>query len=93
MEAASREDVKCLQLLLEKGADVNHQDYVSSFHHEMRSLLLVHVPLYSMNGAYPVKFMYLLYVPPPSTPSEPKGSLLKAYIFVITITSMCLFTV
>ena len=43
MVAASGGKVKCLQLLLDKGADVNHQDEVSSFHHEMRSLLLVHV--------------------------------------------------
>ena len=49
MVAASRGNVECLQLLLDKGADVNHQDKVSSFHHEMRSLPLVHVyhvPLY-----------------------------------------------
>ena len=49
MEAASRGNVKCLQLLLEKGADVNQQNKVSSFHHEMMSLPLVHVyhvPLY-----------------------------------------------
>ena len=47
--AASRGNVECLQLLLDKGADVNHQDMVSSFHHEMRSLPYVHVyhvPLY-----------------------------------------------
>ena len=43
MEAASRGDVECLQLLVDKGADVNHQDQVSSFHHEIRSLPLVHV--------------------------------------------------
>ena len=43
MVAASEGKVKCLQLLLEKGADVNHQDEVSSFHHEIRSLPLVHV--------------------------------------------------
>ena len=49
LEAASTGDVECLQLLLDKGADVNHKDKVSSFHHEMRSLPLVHVyhvPLY-----------------------------------------------
>ena len=49
LEVASQGNVKCLQLLLDKGADVNHQDKVSSFHHEMRSLPLVHVyhfPLY-----------------------------------------------
>ena len=49
MEAASREDVVCVQLLLDKGADVRYQDEVSSFHHEMKSLSLVHVyhvPLY-----------------------------------------------
>ena len=49
MVASSKGNVKCLQLLLEKGAHVNHQDKVSSFHHEMRSLPLVHVyhvPLY-----------------------------------------------
>ena len=34
---------QCLQLLLDKGADVSHQDKVRSFHHEMRSLPLVHV--------------------------------------------------
>ena len=49
MEAASRGNVQCLQLLLDKGADVNHQDKVSSFHHEMRLLPFLHVyhvPLY-----------------------------------------------
>ena len=49
MVAASRGDVECLQLLLDKGADVNHKDKASSFHHEMMSLPLVHVyhvPLY-----------------------------------------------
>ena len=42
-------NVQCLQLLLDKGADVSQQDKVSSFHDEMRSLPLVHVchvPLY-----------------------------------------------
>ena len=34
--AASEGNVECLQLLLEKGADVNHKDEVSSFHHEMK---------------------------------------------------------
>ena len=43
MVVASRGDVECLQLLLDKGADVSHQDKVSSFHHEMRSLPFVHV--------------------------------------------------
>ena len=49
MVAASRGNVQCLQLLLDKGADVSHQDKVGSIHHEMRSLPLVHVyqdPLY-----------------------------------------------
>ena len=49
MEAVSTGDVECLQVLLDKGADVNQQDKVSSFHHEMMSLPLVHVyhvPLY-----------------------------------------------
>ena len=49
MEAASRGNEQCLQLLLDKGADVSQQDKASSFHHEMRSLPLVHVyhvPLY-----------------------------------------------
>ena len=46
MVVASEGNVECLQLLLDKGADVNQQDKVSSFHHEMRSLPLVHVPLY-----------------------------------------------
>ena len=47
--ALSKGNVKCLQLLLDKGADVNQQNKVSSFHHEMWSLPLVHVyyvPLY-----------------------------------------------
>ena len=44
-------NVKCLQLLLDKGANVNEQNKVSSFHQEMRSLPLVqyHVPLYEWN--------------------------------------------
>ena len=49
MVALLKGNVECLQLLLDKGADVNHQDKVGSFHHEMRSLPLVHVyhvPLY-----------------------------------------------
>ena len=49
MVATSRGDVECLQLLLDKGADVSQQNKVSSFHHEMTSLPLVHVyhvPLY-----------------------------------------------
>ena len=49
MEAASTGYAKSLQLLLDKGADVNQQSKVSLFHHEMRSLPLVHVyhvPLY-----------------------------------------------
>ena len=51
MVAASEGNVECLQLLLDKGADVNHQDEVSSFHHEMRSLPLVHV--------YHISFSYM----------------------------------
>ena len=51
MEAATRGNVKYLQLLLDKGADVNHKDKVSSFHHEMRSLPLVHV--------YDISFSYM----------------------------------
>ena len=49
MVAVSNGNVECLQLLLDKGADVSHQDKVSSFHHEMRSLPFLHVyhvPLY-----------------------------------------------
>ena len=46
LEAASWGNVQCLQLLLDRGAYVSHQDKVSSFHHEMGSLPLVHVPLY-----------------------------------------------
>ena len=42
MEALSKANVACLQLLLDKGADFNQQDKVSSFHHEMRSLALLH---------------------------------------------------
>ena len=66
LEAASTGDVECLQLLLDKGADVNHQNKVSSFHHEMRSLPYVHVyhvHMYMyimfpyMNEAYPVKYL------------------------------------
>ena len=37
LEAALRGEVECLQLLLDKGADANQQDEVSSFHDEMRS--------------------------------------------------------
>ena len=47
--ALSKGNVKCIQLLVDKGANVNEQNEVSSFHHEMRSLPLVHVyhvPLY-----------------------------------------------
>ena len=51
LEAASTGDVQCLQLLLDKGADVSHQDKVGSFHHEMRSLPLVHV--------YHISFSYM----------------------------------
>ena len=51
MEAATWGIVKCLQLLLEKGADVNHQNMVSSFHHEMRLLPLVHI--------YDISFSYM----------------------------------
>ena len=43
MEAASRGDVECIQLLVDKGADVIQQNKVSSFYHEMTSLPLVHV--------------------------------------------------
>ena len=43
MVATSRGNVQCLQLLLDKGADVSQQNKVSSFHHEMTSLPLVHV--------------------------------------------------
>ena len=49
MEALSGGNVECLQLLLDKGADVNQLYKVSSCHHEMRSLPYVHVydvPLY-----------------------------------------------
>ena len=61
---ASWGDVQCVQLLLDKGADVNHQDKVGSFHHEMRSLLLVHVyhvPLYewSISGEVHVSLISL----------------------------------
>ena len=35
MEAASRGNVECLQLLLDKGADVNQQNKASLFHHEI----------------------------------------------------------
>ena len=38
MVVTSRNDLQCLQLLLDKGADVSHQDKVSSFHHEKMSL-------------------------------------------------------
>ena len=51
MEVTSRGNIECLQLLLDKGANVNHSDKVSSFHHEMRSLLLVHV--------YHISFSYM----------------------------------
>ena len=40
LEAVSHGDVKCVQLLLDKGADVNQQNKVSSFHHEMSHSLL-----------------------------------------------------
>ena len=40
LEAVSQGDVKCVQLLLDKGADVNQQNKVSSFHHEMSHSLL-----------------------------------------------------
>ena len=86
MVAFSNGNVQCFQLLLDKGADVNQQNKVSSFHHEMRSLPHVHVyhvPLY--------EWSIISYKSPPSTPSEQKGSCLKALIFVITIISMCLF--
>ena len=36
-EVASRRNVQCLQLLLDKGADVNQQNKVSLFHHGVRS--------------------------------------------------------
>ena len=87
MEAISRGNVECLQLLLDKGADVNRQDKVSSFHHEMRLFPLVHVYHISfsyMNGIqYSISFK--------STLSEKKRSFLKAHIFLITITSTRLF--
>ena len=82
--AESGGNVKCLQLLLDKGADVSHQDEASSFHHEMWSLPLVHVYHVSfsyMNGSISFK----------STLSEKKRSFLKAHIFLITITSTRLF--
>ena len=41
MVAALRSNFQCLQLLLDKGADVNQQNQVSSFHYEMRSFALV----------------------------------------------------
>ena len=49
--ALSKGNVKCIQLLVDKGANVNEQNKVSSFHQEMRSLRLVqyHVPLYEWN--------------------------------------------
>ena len=76
MVAASRGNVKCVQLLVDKGADVNHQDKVSSFHHEMRSLPLVHVYHISfsyMNGIqYSISFK--------STMSEKKRSF-SPYLF------------
>ena len=49
MVTLSKGNVQCFQLLLDKGADVNQQNKVSLFHHEVRSLPLVHVyhvPLY-----------------------------------------------
>ena len=49
LEAVSKGNVECFQLLLDKGVDVNQQNKASSFHHEMRSLPLVHVyhvPIY-----------------------------------------------
>ena len=65
MEAASRGDVEYLQLLLDKGADVNHQNEVSSFHHEMRSLPLVHVALYEWSIS---SIISLISPPPHPTP-------------------------
>ena len=62
MKSVSRGNVECLQLLLDKGADVNQLYKVSSLHHEIRSLPY-HVLLYMyimfpyMNGAYPVKYL------------------------------------
>ena len=38
-EVVSKENVKCLQLLVDKGADVNRQYKVSSFHYEMSHCL------------------------------------------------------
>ena len=87
MVAASRGRVKCLQLLLDKGADVNHQDEVSSFHHEMRSLLLVHV--YHISFSYMNGIQYSISLK--STLSEKNRSFLKAHIFLITITSTRIF--
>ena len=55
MVAISHGNVQCLQLLLDKGAHVNQQDKVSSFHDKMSSLSLLHVC--HMNGAYPVKYL------------------------------------
>ena len=56
-------NVECLQLLLDKGADVNHQDQVSSFNQEMRSLPLIYVfdvPLYEWSISSKV---YLISLP------------------------------
>ena len=58
--ATLRGDVQCLQLLLDKGADVNHQDKVSSFHHEMGSLPFLHVydvPLYEWSVSSKVSLL------------------------------------
>ena len=41
LQAASRGNVTNVQLLLDKGANVNQQNKVSSFHYEMRSFALV----------------------------------------------------
>ena len=59
MVALSKGNVQCLQLLLDMGADVNHQDKVSSFHHEMRSLLLVHVYHISFSYMNGIQVQYL----------------------------------
>ena len=46
LEAVSKGKVTSVQLLLDKGADVNQQIKVSSFHHEMSHEHIYYVPLY-----------------------------------------------